>query len=187
MIPECYILAGGKSRRFGQDKTLYPIEGKPMILHVVELARRVSERVFILSKDVQKYAFIKGVDILKDYVHEQFALAGVYTALKRTSYEKVLILSADMPYLRPDILTHLWKSSQPDVSLYKVNEKLYPFPGVYYRSVLPPLEDYILKGRRRVGKFLELLRINTLTSEEKRAFTNVNTLEDILQAGAEPP
>jgi molybdopterin-guanine dinucleotide biosynthesis protein A len=63
---ECYILAGGQSRRFGEDKTLFPLKGKPCIQWVVEQAQRVCDRVFIVAKEPQKYSFLKGVELLKD-------------------------------------------------------------------------------------------------------------------------
>ena len=31
-----YVLAGGQSSRFGADKALAPLDGKPLILHVLE-------------------------------------------------------------------------------------------------------------------------------------------------------
>jgi len=30
------VLAGGKSRRFGEDKLLFEINGKPLILHTID-------------------------------------------------------------------------------------------------------------------------------------------------------
>ena len=37
------VLAAGASRRFGANKLLFPLEGKPMVLHVLEKLLRLSE------------------------------------------------------------------------------------------------------------------------------------------------
>lgn len=38
------LTAAGSSRRFGSDKLAYPIDGKPMLLHALELYDRLSDR-----------------------------------------------------------------------------------------------------------------------------------------------
>ncbi len=50
---ECYILAGGKSKRFGEDKTLFNLLGKPMISHAVERAVLVCKKVYVMCKEKQ--------------------------------------------------------------------------------------------------------------------------------------
>ena len=38
------LTAAGSSKRFGSDKLAYPIDGKPMIMHALELYERLSDR-----------------------------------------------------------------------------------------------------------------------------------------------
>jgi molybdopterin-guanine dinucleotide biosynthesis protein A len=49
-----YLLAGGFSRRFGEDKTLYPFKGTPLIL---SLFRKVSRHfsTWVIAKNLTKY------------------------------------------------------------------------------------------------------------------------------------
>ncbi len=179
---DCYIIAGGKSRRFGQDKTLFPLFGKPLISHVVERSKLVCNSLSILCKDKNKYTFLEDVNILEDEEEDQFALAGVYSALKKTTNNKALILAADMPFLKPRVLLNLYENSQSPITIYKVNQKLYPFPGVYYREVLEPLESYIKEGRKKVMDFLQEVGFKFIhidTPNEKLNFLNINTMEDV--------
>jgi molybdopterin-guanine dinucleotide biosynthesis protein A len=123
---ECYILAGGQSRRFGEDKTLFPLKGKPCIQWVVEQAQRVCNRVFIVAKEPQKYSFLKGIELLKDILHGQFALAGLYTALSHTNQDKVVVLSADMPLIKGELISIVWERSKDKT----VKNALYSVEGV---------------------------------------------------------
>ena len=115
---ECYILAGGQSRRFGEDKTLFPLKSKPCIQWVVEQAKSVCDRVFIVAKEPQKYSFMKGVELLKDILQEQFALAGLYTALSHTDQDKVVVLSADMPLIKGELISLIWERSKDKITLF---------------------------------------------------------------------
>ncbi|MBE0513198.1 NTP transferase domain-containing protein, partial [Candidatus Bathyarchaeota archaeon] len=52
------ILAGGFSRRFGQDKGLIDLADKPLILHVVDRVSKVAnETVVVVGSCVQKEKF----------------------------------------------------------------------------------------------------------------------------------
>ncbi len=177
---ECYILAGGKSGRFGEDKTLFNLLGKPMISHVVERALLVCEKVYVVCKDRQKYDFLKGVSLLEDKGKEQMALMGVLTALDETDKDRVLIMPADMPFVKPSLLRMLYESSKPPVSVFKVKDRLYPFPGVYYKVVLKELRDYLSSHHRSVMGFLEMVGYTSLPVEESSlSFLNINTKEDL--------
>jgi molybdopterin-guanine dinucleotide biosynthesis protein A len=177
---ECYILAGGQSRRFGEDKTLFLLKGKPCIQWVVEQAQRVCDRVFIVAKEPQKYSFLKGVELLKDILQEQFALAGLYTALSHTNQYKVVILSADMPLIKGELISLIWERSKDKITLFKVKGKIFPLFGVYPKGVKSALEEYLKGGGLRVMEFVEKVGYEVVEDVEpfSYAFINMNTKED---------
>ena len=46
-----FIIAGGKSRRFGEDKSGYIYEGKPLIKHVYDIFSEVLDEIYIIGPD----------------------------------------------------------------------------------------------------------------------------------------
>lgn len=183
MIDEVFVLAGGQSRRFGSDKTLYPIRGKPAISFLIENILPVCRRVVVVAKDIEKFRFIEKVELVEDLMEEQMVLAGVYTALKEARGKKVVILCADMPLVKPHLLLYLWEMSHDNlVTIFKVGGKLYPFPGVYPVKTLPHVERFIREGDRRLTKLLEQVGYITIPTTHvlfidplMQSFFNMNT------------
>lgn len=47
----CVVMASGHSKRFGQDKLLYPVDGAPMLEHVLRaLPRDILSEVFVVAR-----------------------------------------------------------------------------------------------------------------------------------------
>jgi len=147
---------------------------------VVEQAQRVCDRVFIVAKEPQKYSFMKGVELLKDILQEQFALAGLYTALSHTNQDKVVVLSADMPLIKGELISLIWERSKDKITLFKVKGKIFPLFGVYPKGVKSALEEYLKGGGLRVMEFVEKVGYEVVEDVEpfSYAFINMNTKED---------
>ncbi|MEN3027977.1 MAG: molybdenum cofactor guanylyltransferase [Aquificaceae bacterium] len=104
---EGFILAGGQSRRFGQDKLLYFLGKKRLVEHTLDSLRGVCGKIYLVAKDREKFNFLQDVELLKDKIEKQFALSGLYTALTNLKGEKGLVVAGDMPLLRESLLRRL--------------------------------------------------------------------------------
>ena len=182
---DCYVLAGGQSRRFGQDKTLFEIGGVPCIQRIVSEAKKVCKRVFVVAKDVEKYRFLEGVELLEDVLKEQLALVGLYTALSHTKQERIVILSADMPLIKADLISLIWEKYKGNITLYEIKGKTYPLFGVYPKRIQKELERYLKEGNTRVMDFVRALGYDPVREEKVacidpslNSFINMNTKED---------
>ena len=106
-----YVLAGGGSTRFGQDKALAEIDGAPMLLRMRALLSRVAADVQVVAV-LQKYAAL-GVTGVPDRWEGQGPLAGIITALLTTKENGRagwnLIIGCDMPFLTEEWLSYLLK------------------------------------------------------------------------------
>ncbi|MCS6998442.1 MAG: molybdenum cofactor guanylyltransferase [Aquificaceae bacterium] len=182
---EGFILAGGRSRRFGQDKLLYLLGRKSLVEHALDSLRSLCGKIYIVAKDTRKFHFLKDVELLQDKMEKQFVLSGLYTALVNLKGEKGLVVAGDMPLLRESLLKRLVKRSAPPLTLFRVCGRLQPLPGVYYGELLPELEAYIKQGGERLLDFVESVPYKEIGEEEARecdpgllSFLNVNTRED---------
>ncbi|MEJ7555551.1 MAG: molybdenum cofactor guanylyltransferase MobA [Aquificaceae bacterium] len=182
---ECFVLAGGLSRRFGEDKLLYQIGGKRVIEYTLEALRGVCGRLCLVVKDKEKFSFLKEVEVVKDVIEKQFALAGLYTALENLKGDKALIVAGDMPLIKKEVVSLLLRRANPPITLFNINGKLYPLFAVYYKQVLPELKLYIKAGGEKVLDFVKRFPYKEIAEGEVLeydptllSFLNMNTRTD---------
>ena len=75
-----YVLAGGFSRRFGENKALFPYRGQPLIQYPLDILRGLCRPVKIVAKDTAPYAEF-GVPVLADALDQQSPLVGIWSGL----------------------------------------------------------------------------------------------------------
>ncbi|MCS7171086.1 MAG: molybdenum cofactor guanylyltransferase [Aquificaceae bacterium] len=182
---EGFILAGGRSRRFGEDKLLYTIGHKRLIECTVDALRGLCHRICLVTKDVKKFSFLEGVELIEDFLEKQCALSGIHTALRNLKNTKGLIVAGDMPLIRKNLLETLIQKAEPPLTLFRIGGKLQPLLAVYYKELLPYVEAYITSGGERLVDFVEKAVHKELDEKdasesdpELLSFLNVNTKED---------
>ncbi len=186
------ILAGGFSRRLGQDKATLLLGGKPLALRVHEaLAPLVSICWLITNQPLDHLNF--GLPLVTDLRPFQGPAGGLLTALFYARTTWVLAAAVDNPFLVPALLAELaaraHRTSRPAV-ICRSPGGLEPFPGVYSVRLLPILADF-LQADRRPTRFLEVCRPQILSEKEvltldpqARSFFNLNTPQDLNRAEA---
>lgn len=182
---ECFVLVGGESRRFGGDKTLFPIKGKRCVEYIIDALKCVCEELFLVGKDPSKYSSLE-VKFVKDAFADQGALIGIYTALRSAKTDRILVISADMPLIKPSVIKYLLDNYREPITIYCVKGKLYPLLGVYARNVLKDLEVYLQTGNKKAVEFIKKVGYHCITEEEVlqfdpelQSFINMNTKEDL--------
>ncbi|MBD3404922.1 MAG: NTP transferase domain-containing protein [Candidatus Lokiarchaeota archaeon] len=108
------ILAGGNSSRFRTEKALAHLQGKPLILHMLEIARMVCDNIIIIvSEESQQNAIAeltKSVRIIMDPEgKEKSALSGAITAFEYAETRYVMLLPVDTPLVVPSMLKVLYE------------------------------------------------------------------------------
>ena len=186
------ILAGGLSRRLGQDKAALRLNGKPLALWAAEaLAPLVTTCWLITNQPLAHMAF--GLPLVTDLRPFQGPAGGLLTALFYARTPWVLAAAVDNPFPAPALLAELagWagRTSRPAV-VCRSPAGLEPFPGLYAPRLLPKLRDFLLTDRR-LTRFLEICRPQILSETEVlaldpegRSFFNLNTARDLKRARA---
>ncbi|USG99328.1 molybdenum cofactor guanylyltransferase MobA [Thermococcus argininiproducens] len=182
------ILAGGRSSRFGEEKLLYRVDGKPLITHTIERlvkAENIEEVVVITFKE-KEHEFKKlGLKILIDKF-KIGPIGGVYTALVELG--DVFIAAGDMPNINPEFVDYIIKKfhrSRPMVCVpLWPNGYLEPLHAAYSEEFLPVLENQIKKREYMLGKAIKnartcYIQIESLPLEWRESLFNINTKRDL--------
>lgn len=154
--PQGYLLSGGQSRRFGQDKARQRI-GDRTLLEILQLGLSDwTPSVHIVAGQADRYADL-GITSLSDRIPGQGPLSGIHAALvhvrdtARTPW--AMVLSCDMTELRLQWLDELWRAAEGGsdhraVVYEESASRRHPFPGCYHVSVLERIESQLQTGRR---------------------------------------
>jgi molybdopterin-guanine dinucleotide biosynthesis protein A len=190
-----YVLAGGASRRFGFDKALAEIDGKPMLVHMCELLGGVADSVNVVAAP-GKYPGM-GARSVEDRWPGEGPLGGIITALRQTETDAAgcklnLIVSCDMPFLRREWLTYLVEralASSAEVVVPQSSQGLEPLCACWRTSGVAKLEQAFADGVRKVTEAMKRLETEVLDESHwgqfdgaKRLFWNMNTLADYDEA-----
>ncbi len=112
------ILAAGFGRRFGENKLLAQIKGKPMVCHVIDKAVNLSNRgVFSAPLVVTQYKEIENLCKEKniDFIFNLNAEKGISTSIKTAvSHIKdadfYMFFTADQPFLKEETIENFVKA-----------------------------------------------------------------------------
>ncbi len=100
------ILAGGKSKRMGQEKALIKIGDLTAIEIVYEKLKSIFENVFIIANDPSKYSFLD-IKVYEDIFKDVGPLAGMHSGLRHSSSENNFFISCDMVLMRKEIIEYI--------------------------------------------------------------------------------
>jgi molybdopterin-guanine dinucleotide biosynthesis protein A len=186
------ILAGGHSRRMGQNKALLPHPGNQSITfveHLVSILTPLCSEVLIIARNEAHATgiMLPGVRVVFDLVPESGPLMGLYTGLNAIKTQRTLVVAVDMPFVSPGMLSFLLSQPLTDAVLVPiVNNIPQVLLALYPRSILPFVEERIRQGRRDLRSLLEIAPVQYISEDRLcqidphlRSFINVNTPEEL--------
>jgi molybdopterin-guanine dinucleotide biosynthesis protein A len=186
-----YVLAGGGSTRFGRDKALVEIDGKPMITRMCELLAGVTCEVRVVAAP-GKYASL-GIESVADRWPGEGPLGGIITALQQSAADEAqrewnLMVSCDMPFLTREWMAFLVRratESAAQVVLPRSQHGLEPLCACYKTNASGALRVTFEGGVRKVTQALQEVKTEVLDEAEwkrfdsaGRLFWNMNTAAD---------
>lgn len=184
MEVNAYILAGGKSSRFGSDKASFLINGYPMIDHVSE-ALQIPEIKSVSIVDKFTSSESKTDHIIMDVLPDKGPLGGILTALTHSKTELNFIVSCDLPFISKEIVRSFLAQIAPDHNtIISSGDRLHPLFGVYQKKYLALIEDFIANDRLKMMDFIDetgtvILKSEDLDGYQEKSLINVNTKEEL--------
>ncbi len=176
-----YILIGGKSKRFGSSKWKTLINGKSVLDRIWKSCEQFESRSLIGKEKP------KGIDkhFVKDILTIQAPIIGLYSALKKTKSEWILLLSCDLPLLEKDVLNRLWSHRNPEdkIIIPRISGELQPTCSFYNKQILSECYNWIKTKQYGLIDFIKCNKYHDVDlTTYSNLFLNMNTKNDITRA-----
>jgi molybdopterin-guanine dinucleotide biosynthesis protein A len=190
-----YVMAGGGSTRFGEDKARAKLAGQPILARMCALLSAVTGNACVVAPP-GRYEDL-GLPLLADRWPGEGPLGGIITALRHTretgsAADWNLILSCDMPFLTPEWLAFLVGHATASDAQALVPQSAHgrePLCACWRTSAVEEIQAAFAGGMRRVNDALRLLHAEVLDEAHwkrfdsaGRLFWNMNTPEDYREA-----
>ena len=194
------ILAGGKSRRMGENKALIQLGDDTLIAHVIRCMRLVTDELLLITNNHAEYAHLD-LPMHSDIMPDTGALGGIYTGLMHASYDVVVCVACDSPFLQPKLLTYLvsvlgeydavmpYTYAETPTSGKEDQITLQTLCAAYSKRCLPIIELMLQESELRVHALQERAHIHSISPEvwqdfdpEGISFFNINTPNDLEKA-----
>lgn len=185
------ILAGGRSRRMGQDKGRLPFGGTTLLAWVIRRVALACRPVIVVARTASDYPG-SGATVIADQWPDAGPLGGLYTGLSAVDTTNAAVVACDLPFVQPALLAGLTGlASGWDAVVPLVSGRMQPLCAVYHRAVAQTAETMLRRGDRSVRQLLAQpdLRVRQVSAEELRvwdpelqSFANINTPDDYERA-----
>ena len=185
------ILAGGKSKRMGQDKLFLNLNNKTLIEHTVNKVQKYFKELIIIT-DRQNEFFIKNnLTTVKDCIGGQLGpLVGILTAMKwakenSSKYSWVATFPCDTPFFPESIISKFIEESKKNESLIlcaSSHGRKHNIFGLWSLDLYDKLYNDLVNNKvRKVQDWTKANNIKNLEFEFKDydPFFNINTYEDL--------
>ena len=186
------VLAGGKSQRFGEDKSQVKLNGKLLIDYILSEIIDEFKEILIVSNNQIKYKNYKNISLINDLKKDQGPLGGVLSAMKwakekNDKYKWISTFPVDTPFFKKDILQKFLSeidSEESKLFFIKSNNTRHNIFGIWSIDLMKKLEHDLNEGQRKVEVWANSVGVKVINMEfiNKDPFFNINTKEDLEKA-----
>lgn len=194
------VVAGGVSKRFGQDKALVKLADKPLVSYVVDKALSAVDNVtVVVNSEAQKRRIAEVISkkarIMVDYADIQTPLVGALTGFEAAQAEYAILLACDTVFLSPEILSLILEvSTNRNAAIPRwPNGNIEPLHAAYHvptaaKAAEAAIENGKLDMRTMVDNMRNVRYISTMVLRQLdpklTTFFNINSPNDLRQAEA---
>ena len=188
------VLAGGQSKRFGEDKNQAKLGNLTLLEHVLAKVTKKFEKILIISNQNLNLKMLNSITIIPDCIQGNLGpLVGVLTAMKwikknNKQYQWIATFPSDTPFFDTSIIEK-YKSriSLNESLLYfaRSNQKRHNIFGLWSVKLMDTLEDDLINNNfRKVEKWADKIGVKTINVKIDKfdPFFNINTKTDLKEA-----
>ena len=176
------ILAGGKSSRFGEDKSNIKLGNKTLLDHTVDRIEKEFSEVLIISNNKKHNYKNEKIYTVKDCIEGQLGpLVGILTAMKwvkenKKNYKWIASFPCDTPFFDIRLISKLklkTKVTSKKLIFLNSNKKRHNIFGLWSMDLIETLEKDIKNSFRKVEIWADKVGYESI---------NINTKEDFEKA-----
>jgi molybdenum cofactor guanylyltransferase len=181
------LLAGGESRRMGQDKATLVFQGKLLWEIQIDLLRKLRPREIFLSARSDPVWRPPDVHFAPDQTPSRGPLSGLAATLPRIRTDHLLVLAIDMPLMTENFLRSLCDVVKPSYgALPMIGDRAEPLAAIYPKAADNDVSaalvgpDFSLQSLAKKLMAVGKLRLVSVSKNEERYFTNLNRPGDFV-------
>ncbi|MEP4076433.1 NTP transferase domain-containing protein [Haloferula sp.] len=181
------ILAGGKSKRMGRDKALIERpDGTRQLDHILELAKSVSDEVFISTNDSS--ISVPGIESIPDALPDNGPLGALMT-FNGITKGPLLLIGCDLFLMDRETLEALINGHDPHAYATcfanRIDGRAEPLCAIYSEKALDRLYNVVIEQDQKCARhFIESLNPTILDLPNPVALDNANSPADLDEAFA---
>ena len=186
------VLAGGKSQRFGQDKSQVKLNGKILIDYILsEIIDEFKETLIVTNEPINFMRSDK-ISSIKDFKEGLGPLGGILSSMKwiknnNKEYNWISTFPSDTPFFTKKELKIFYekiKINESKLFFIKSKETRHNIFGLWSVDLMDQLESDLLKGERKVELWANSIGVSTIDIDYKNTnpFFNINTKKDLEEA-----
>ena len=179
------VLAGGQSRRMGEDKAAIVVDGQPLLARTAALAAPFCDAVHVSVRTAADAdALRRRWPLIEDATDGQGPLAGVLAALRARPDADWLVLACDLPRLDHATLEALLEAAAsaadaPAIAMASERDGTpEPMCAVWRAGMAPRIAARLAEDRRCARRCLIDAGVPTVTPVTAGALANMNVPED---------
>jgi len=181
------VIAGGRSVRFGGEKAVAGLAGKPLLMWAAERLARSCVTVAVNARpdtEAEALARAEGLAVLHDMPGDAAGpLAGVKVGLQwaqELGASAIAVSPCDVPLLPDNVFARLIEAAGTGAAMAETAERDQPQCAVWPVSALPKLTAALANGAHPpTWLMLESIGAVRVRFTPPEAFTNINTRADL--------
>jgi molybdopterin-guanine dinucleotide biosynthesis protein A len=187
------VLAGGRSRRMGEDKASLILDGMSLLQHCVDRLGSVVDELVLVGAPGRALPWVLSdlpIRTVEDPVEGEGPLMGMLVGLEATSTPIAVVVAVDMPLLEPQLLRLL--ASHVDATHRWVvpiaNDRPQPLCSAFSVEALGVMRAHLDAGDRApmalaadLGAYRMQADEWSTVDAEGHSFLNVNTPEEFAE------
>ena len=183
------VLAGGKSQRFGEDKSQVKLNGKLLINYILSEIEDEFKEILIVTNSQIAFQKSKKISTIKDFKKGQGPLGGVLSAMKwakekNSNYKWISTFPVDTPFFKKEILKKFLSEINIEESklfFIKSNNTRHNIFGMWSIDLMKKLEEDLNKGHKKVETWANSIGVKIINMEfmYEDPFFNINTKDDL--------